>query len=88
MEVEGSGTPVDIRGGRISNAAGNSQSFLLIYPGAGELELGGSSYGLVYAPNAGIKVSGQAEWFGAVVAKSLQLRGGSAIHYDRGVQLP
>ena len=88
LEVEGSGTPVDIRGGRISNPAGNSHSFLLIYPGAGDLELSGSSNGLVYAPNAGIRLSGQAEWFGAVVVRSLELRGGSSIRYDRRLQLP
>ena len=43
-------------------------------------------YGVVYAPNAQLTLSGGSDFFGSFIAKSLQSTGGSGIHYDRGLQ--
>jgi len=42
------------------------------------------SYGIVYAPNAAARLSGEADWFGALVVKTLDSSGNS-IHYDRSL---
>ncbi len=43
-------------------------------------------YGVLYAPNAEITVSGNADIFGAVVGKKLTIAGDSAIHYDEDLK--
>jgi hypothetical protein len=79
--------PLDLSGGSVTNASGNPSSLLIIYAGTKDIELTGQadSYGIVYAPNAAAKLSGKADWFGAMVVKTLDGAGNSAIHYDRSL---
>ena len=39
--------------------------------------------GILYAPNAGARLSGKAGWFGSLVVKTATGSDDSAIHYDR-----
>jgi hypothetical protein len=88
LNIDGKGKenpPLDLNGGSVSNPFGNPANFVVIYAGSGVIELTGQadSYGIVYAPNAAAKLNGKADWFGALVVKTLDGAGNSAIHYDR-----
>ena len=79
--------PLDLSGGSVTNAPGDPAKLFFFYGGTGDISLTGAadSYGIVYAPNAGVKLSGQADWYGALVVKTLESTGGSALHYDRNL---
>ena len=79
--------PVDLSGGSVSNSSGNPGNLFFFYGGDGAISLTGKadSYGVVYAPNAAVKLGGQADWYGALVVKTLEGRGASALHYDRNL---
>jgi len=79
--------PLDLRGGSVTNAPGDPAKLFFFYGGTGDISLTGAadSYGIVYAPNAAVKLSGQADWYGALVVKTLESTGGSALHYDRNL---
>ena len=87
IRVAGSGPrePLDLGGGSITGSLGASGSMLIIYGGIRDLEVTGTSdsYGLIYAPNANLKLSGNGAWFGALVAKTITDTNSSSIHYDR-----
>jgi hypothetical protein len=44
-------------------------------------------YGLIYAPNTAVTVDGSADYFGAVVGKTITLSGSGAAHYDESMNL-
>jgi hypothetical protein len=81
----GPGKPLDLSGGSVSGTFGASGSLLILYGGTKNLEIGGTSnsYGLLYAPNAKVNLSGTGVWFGAVVANTISDTNSSSIHYDR-----
>jgi hypothetical protein len=62
-------------------ACGNPPS-----PAGWTLSGGSGAYFSVYAPNHDITVSGSGDIWGAIVGASLNSSGGSAIHYDEGLQ--
>ena len=76
--------PLDLSSGSVTNPSGDPANLFFFYGGTGDISLTGKadSYGVVYAPNAAVKLSGQADWYGALVVKTLELTGGSALHYD------
>ncbi|MBI3312471.1 MAG: hypothetical protein HYZ88_02985 [Candidatus Omnitrophica bacterium] len=64
--------------------------FLVSSTGGASLEQGtltGSTtfYGALYAPKAAITITGNAEIFGSVVAKTINVSGSAAVHYDQAV---
>ena len=85
----GQATPLDIGGNGISNAAYNSTLLQIQYAGTGAINLhgNGDSSAVLYAPNAGITFSGNANWYGSVIGKTIQSNGGASvsIHYDRAL---
>ncbi len=92
IDVVGNGqaTPLDIGGNGISNNTFNSTLLQIQYGGTGAINLhgNGSSSAVLYAPNAGITFSGNANWYGSVIANTLQSNGNASvsIHYDRALQ--
>jgi hypothetical protein len=44
-------------------------------------------YGVLYAPSASVTVDGGAQWFGAVVGRTLTATGGGDFHYDEDLDL-
>jgi hypothetical protein len=44
-------------------------------------------YGVVYAPNSDVTVNGTADFFGAIVGKTLKITGDATGHYDESLDL-
>jgi len=87
LNVTGTGqaTPIDMTGGSLTNPTLNSAIFRINYDGSGTIKLAGGSAaaGVVNAPNAALQFTGGADWYGAVIGKTVTDTGGTAIHYDR-----
>ena len=83
-------TPLDIGGNGISNTSFNSTLLQIQYGGTGAINLhgNGQSTAVLYAPNAGITFSGNANWYGSVIGKTIGSNGNASvsIHYDRALQ--
>ncbi len=83
------GQKMDISGGSLIN---NSQipKNLIIYGTAGlqtaNLSGGSSQYALVYAPTAAITLSGGQNTFGSVIGSTVNLSGGSSVHFDESLK--
>jgi hypothetical protein len=81
-------TPIDMTGGSTTNATFNPSALQFIYGGTGNVKLAGgsSSAALLYAPQATVTVTGNNDFYGAVVAGKVTDMGVAAIHYDRSLQ--
>src|SRR6266404_3969883 len=83
-------TPLDIGGNGISNNTFNSTLLQIQYAGTGTINLhgNGQSTAVLYAPNAGINFTGNANWYGSVIGKTINSNGNASvsIHYDRALQ--
>ena len=92
INVVGSGqsTPLDIGGNGISNNTFNSTLLQIQYAGTGTIDLhgNGQSTAVLYAPNAAINFTGNANWYGSVIGKTINSNGNASvsIHYDRALQ--
>jgi hypothetical protein len=86
LNIVGSGVskPVDFSGGSAGDPEGPA-NLLVNYGGTGMLSLTGgvNSYGVIYAPNAPVTLSGNGDWFGSMVVFTLNNSGNGAIHFDR-----
>jgi hypothetical protein len=86
----GQSTPLNIGGNGISNNTFNSTLLQIQYAGTGAINLhgNGNSTAVLYAPNAGITFSGNANWYGSVIGNTIQSNGNAqvSIHYDRALQ--
>ena len=78
-------TPIDFSGGSITNATLDPSLLQIDYAGTGTVKLTGNAQtaAVVYAPNAAAHFTGGTDWYGAVIAGTLDDAGGTAIHYDR-----
>lgn len=87
LQVAGVGqtTPIDFTGGTISNQTYVSSRLQILYGGTGTLKLsGGSSTAMmVYAPEADAQIVGGSDFYGALLAETISVSGGTAIHHDR-----
>jgi len=90
FQVAGVGvaTPIDMTGGSLTNATFSPTSLQFIYGGTGAVKLAGgsTSAALLYAPQATVTITGNADFYGAVVAGKVTDMGVAAIHYDRSLQ--
>src|SRR6266404_638299 len=86
----GQSTPLDIGGNGISNSTYNSTLLQIQYAGTGTINLhgNGDSTAVLYAPNAAIDFTGNANWYGSVIGKTINSNGNASvsIHYDRALQ--
>jgi Tfp pilus assembly protein PilX len=94
LDLAGTGqtTPLDLTGGGLVNTvtpAYDPMSFQILYAGTGNIKLAGNSsaIGVMYAPNASYSLTGGSAWYGALIGASLTDMGGTAIHYDRRLQV-
>ena len=87
LNVVGTGqtTPIDFTGGSVSNASFDPTTFQVLYAGTGNVKLNGGAHttALIYAPNAPASFDGGGDFFGAVVANTIDDTGGAHVHYDR-----
>ena len=89
MNVQGTGltTPVDFSGGAFANSSYDPAKFQLLYGGTGRLELiGGNAAAIsVYAPNASVRLNGNADIYGSVLCNTYTNGGNGSVHYDRSL---
>lgn len=81
-------TPVDFEGQSATNASFDPARLQIIYAGTGTIKVAGGAdtAALVFAPNASVNLSGGSDWYGSIIAKTIDNSGGAAIHYDRHLQ--
>lgn len=89
----GTSTPIAIAGQGISNPTYDPSIFQILCCGPGapanptiQIAGKGSSAATVYAPNAIVDFSGNAQFFGSAIANKLTDVGNGAIHYDLNLQ--
>ena len=84
----GVATPLDMTGGSLANATFNPTQLQFVYGGTGNVKLAGgaTSAALLYAPQATVTITGNNDFYGAVVAGKVTDMGTAAIHYDRSLQ--
>ena len=73
-----------INGNQAVNASGLPHQLIMYYLGAADLTLNGNAdmYLALVAPNAHVDVLGNFDYYGALLANSLNLSGSGAVHYD------
>ncbi len=55
--------------------------------GVANITFGSPFYGVLYAPDSDVTVSGDANVFGAIVAEDLKITGNATGHYDESLEL-
>lgn len=84
------GSPLDFTGQSVTtNSNLDPSMFQITYAGTGNIKMAGGSdtAGLLYAPNATVQNnSAGAQWYGAVIARTVTDAGHAVIHYDRRLQ--
>ncbi|MBI3658529.1 MAG: hypothetical protein HY232_19160 [Acidobacteria bacterium] len=70
------------------NAGGDPKNLQIYYNGTADMSFTGQANfsGVVYAPNAGIKIAGLGNYFGSFVGSNVDMSGNGAIHYADNLQ--
>jgi hypothetical protein len=55
--------------------------------GAANITSDTTFYGVVYAPNTSVTVNASAQFYGAIVGKTLSFSGSGLAHYDESLEL-
>ena len=76
-------------GGTVVNNNTQIAANLKIYSTGGDIDITSDNnfYGVIYAPLSDVIVSGTADFFGAIVGQTLQIKGDAQTHYDESLQL-
>lgn len=79
-----------MRGSSDINASGKAASLIVYAESAVDFDMRGSPSvrGVLYAPTANVNLSGSADWYGAVLAKAIEVSGSGAIHADESLLQP
>ncbi|HEY9792310.1 MAG TPA: hypothetical protein V6D22_18045 [Candidatus Obscuribacterales bacterium] len=87
IQGSGSSNGISIAGQGITNSSGDPANFRIWYGGSGNVNLTGQGglTGVIYAPNAPVKISGLGALYGAAIGNSVNIVGGGAFHYDRNL---
>lgn len=89
INIAGNNVPkaLNFNEGSIVNPAGIPKNFQFVYRGTHTIKLaeGAITYAVLFAPNAPVTLSEDADWYGALIVSTLAASGGSAIHYDRSL---
>ena len=80
-----SANPLSIAGQGIANPTLIANNFQINYGGTGTMSIAGkgSEYAIVDAPNAAMAVAGNGDFFGRIVAKTIDYGGNGKFHFDR-----
>jgi hypothetical protein len=84
-----SANPLSIAGQGIANPTLIANNFQINYGGTGTMSIAGkgSEYAIVDAPNAAMAVAGNGDFFGRIVAKTIDYGGNGKFHFDRNSAL-
>jgi hypothetical protein len=76
-----------LNGGSVANASLKSTDLVFYSNTLTDIELNGGTAAAfaVYAPNAAVKINGNADIYGAIVGKSFEINGGAKVHYDKAL---
>ena len=90
MNVAGtgvSGDVVDFTGGALMNASFDPSKFQILYAGTGTMKFtgGAQTAATVYAPNAGVSMHGNGNFYGSILSNQFTDTGGASVHYDRSL---
>lgn len=77
--------PIDFAGGAAINESFDPSLLRIHYAGTGTLRLTGgtTTAAIVYAPLAAASIAGGADFYGSVLAATVDAAGGAQLHYDR-----
>ena len=66
------------------SAPGVASNFIINYAGTGTLSMNGGpgGYAILNAPNAAIVLAGGADWYGTIMASTINDQGGTNLHFD------
>lgn len=80
----GVGTPIDTTGGSISNPSFDASKLQILYGGTGQIQINGGAKTaeMVYAPKASATLNGNSDFYGSIVAATIDDVGNNTIHYD------
>ncbi|HUE69741.1 MAG TPA: TadE/TadG family type IV pilus assembly protein [Pirellulaceae bacterium] len=72
----------------VNNNTGSAQN-LQLYSTGGTVNVTSDNafYGVIYAPDSDVTISGSADYFGAVVGRTLKVTGTGQAHYDESLNL-
>src|SRR5262249_47490419 len=81
-------SPLDLTGGGVSNPSFVAYNFQIQYGGTHDVKLAGgaTNAAMLYAPQAPLKMSGGSDFYGSLLASSIDDTGGTSFHYDRHLQ--
>jgi len=89
INVAGNNTnqPIDLTGGGAVNPSLNAAYLTINYAGTDNVSMTGGSQSAVVmnAPNAPVKLTGNADFFGSIIGATITDTGSGAIHYDRNL---
>ena len=69
----------------INNSSGVSSNIMIVYNGTGTISMAGGPqmYAVLNAPNAAVTLSGGSDFFGTIMANSIDDHGGVNLHFDK-----
>jgi len=81
----GGTTSIKLAGQGITNPTGQPGNFGMWVPGQGDISLTGQGdlRAVIYAPKSSVKMAGNGQLFGAVVAKDINVSGNGTFWYDK-----
>jgi len=84
-----SANPLSIAGQGIANPSLIANNFQINYGGTGTMSIrgNGSEYAIVDAPNAAVTVAGNGDFYGRIVAMTIDYGGNGKFHFDRNSAL-
>jgi hypothetical protein len=86
---QGSGTTaIDIEGNGFANSTWDPNLLRIEYAGEKIVKMAGNgnTSAIIYAPNAAGQFSGNADFYGAVITRTINSTGNMGIHYDRRLE--
>jgi len=80
-------SPIDLTGGSVLSNSYDASRFQILYAGTGTISLTGNvgTAALVNAPNAAVTLTGNTDFYGAIIANTVADTGNNSIHYDRNL---
>ena len=85
------GGNVNIAGNGVINESGDPTNFVLFADGKCDITGSSDFYGIVYAPEIDIKITGGGAVYGCVIGDTVTVGGGGEIYYDPragGLEIP
>jgi hypothetical protein len=75
-------------GSYVNNLTAKAESLtIMMTGGVANITFGSPFYGVLYAPDTDVTISGDADVYGAVVANNLRVTGNALGHYDESLEM-